>query len=303
MNNTEQGARADLNLALNDRHRAMLAAMGVRVWWGENAKPAPEPIRIATEQKINKNIATSPINESGSRHFEHKFDALPDASLPSESAATPGGSAAKGLTAAQEATQAAHLDWDGLSRAVAGCRACGLCAHRLQPVLGTGPQRARWMVIGEAPGEQEDRHGEPFVGPAGQLLDAMLDAMGLTRTQDVYIANVIKCRPPQNRNPLPEEVARCKPYLLRQIELVQPDLILALGRFAANALLQEVLPGVDRLPLGKLRGRVHRVDGRPVVVSYHPAYLLRSPSEKAKAWADLCLAMAELGHPGALAHR
>jgi DNA polymerase len=159
-----------------------------------------------------------------------------------------------------------------------------------------GNRQARWMIVGEAPGEQEDKQGLPFVGPAGQLLDAMLAAMGLTREADVYIANVIKCRPPHNRNPEPAEVAQCRPYLQRQIELVQPDLILALGRFAAQTLLAGVLPDVDKLPLGKLRGQVYRVDGRPVVVSYHPAYLLRSPAEKGKAWADLCLAMEALGH-------
>jgi DNA polymerase len=159
-----------------------------------------------------------------------------------------------------------------------------------------GNRQARWMIVGEAPGEQEDKQGLPFVGPAGQLLDAMLAAMGLTREADVYIANVIKCRPPHNRNPEPAEVAQCRPYLQRQIELVQPDLILALGRFAAQTLLAGVVPDVDKLPLGKLRGLIHRVDGRPVVVSYHPAYLLRSPAEKGKTWADLCLAMEALGH-------
>ena len=145
------------------------------------------------------------------------------------------------------------------------------------------------MIVGEAPGEQEDRQGEPFVGRAGQLLDRMLAAVGLTRSeagpaQQVYIANVLKCRPPANRNPLPQEVAQCEPFLLRQMALVQPDLIVAMGRFAVQSLLK------TSEPIGKLRGRVHEVAGIPVVVTYHPAYLLRNPADKALAWDDLCLA-------------
>ncbi len=145
------------------------------------------------------------------------------------------------------------------------------------------------MVIGEAPGEQEDLQGAPFVGAAGQLLDNMLQAMGLSRQGDgaagVYITNVLKCRPPSNRNPQPEEVAQCEPYLARQVALVQPSLILAMGRFAVQSLLQ------SQEPIGRLRGQVHRYQGVPVVVTYHPAYLLRAPADKAKAWADLCLAL------------
>lgn len=145
------------------------------------------------------------------------------------------------------------------------------------------------MVIGEAPGEQEDLKGEPFVGPAGQLLDRMLHAVGRSRTEGgergVYIANVLKCRPPANRNPQPEEVVRCEPYLRRQVALVQPKIILAMGRFAVQSLLR-----TDE-PIGRLRGRVHRYEGVPVIVTYHPAYLLRNPADKAKSWADLCLAM------------
>jgi uracil-DNA glycosylase family 4 len=151
--------------------------------------------------------------------------------------------------------------------------------------------------VGEAPGEQEDRQGEPFVGRAGQLLDRMLTAVGLSRTEadaarQVYIANVIKCRPPGNRNPLPEEVAQCEPFLIRQVQLVQPKVILAMGRFAVQSILR------SSEPIGKLRGKVHEYQGVPVVVTYHPAYLLRNPADKALAWDDLCLArelMARLG--------
>jgi DNA polymerase len=181
------------------------------------------------------------------------------------------------------------LDLDALSEQVTACTACGLCRGRKQAVFGTGARSARWMVVGEAPGEQEDRQGLPFVGRSGQLLDAMLASVGHSREQDVFIANVIKCRPPGNRNPKPEEIAACSPYLMRQIALLKPERILVLGRFAAQALL-----GTDAT-IGSLRGRVHtlKIDGReiPLVVSYHPAYLLRSPAEKARSWQDLRLAV------------
>jgi DNA polymerase len=188
----------------------------------------------------------------------------------------------------------AALDWPALRQAVAGCEACGLCRSRKNTVFGSGDTQARWLVVGEAPGEQEDLQGEPFVGPAGQLLDNMLRAVGLSRgasgAQGVYIANVLKCRPPANRNPQPEEVQQCEPYLRRQVALLQPQIILALGRFAAQTLLHATVPDVAGTPLGKLRGQVHHYAGVPVIVSYHPAYLLRTPHDKARAWSDLCLA-------------
>ena len=177
------------------------------------------------------------------------------------------------------------LGWAELEAAVAGCRACGLCESRRNTVFGVGPQRADWMVIGEAPGENEDLQGEPFVGQAGKLLDNMLRAAGLDRRRNVYIANVLKCRPPGNRNPEPQEVAQCEPFLRRQVALVQPRVILAMGRFAVQTILQ------SQEPVGRLRGRVHRYEGVPVVVTYHPAYLLRNLQDKSKAWSDLCLAM------------
>ncbi len=178
----------------------------------------------------------------------------------------------------------ATMDWPSLAQAVAGCQACGLCASRRSTVFGVGPLDARWMVVGEAPGEQEDLQGEPFVGQAGRLLDNMLAALGLDRQRSVYIANVLKCRPPGNRNPEPQEVAQCEPYLRRQVDLLRPRIILAMGRFAVQSLLQTTEP------IGRLRGRVHHYQGVPVVVTYHPAYLLRNLPDKAKAWADLCLA-------------
>lgn len=185
----------------------------------------------------------------------------------------------------QEGGDAVVSGWAGFEEEVAACTRCGLHRSRTQTVFGVGNRTAEWMVIGEAPGMDEDRLGEPFVGKAGKLLNEMLRAVGLAR-EDVFIANILKCRPPSNRDPEPAEVEACAGYLNRQIELVSPRLILAVGRIAAQNLLQ-----VDS-PVGKLRGTVHRY-GRgniPVIVTYHPAYLLRSPAQKRKAWADLCLA-------------
>ena len=175
----------------------------------------------------------------------------------------------------------ADMDWPQLKAKVAGCTDCKLRAGCTQTVFGVGDEKAQWLLVGEAPGAEEDRLGEPFVGQAGRLLDNMLAAISLSRGKNVYIANVLKCRPPGNRNPEPEEVAKCSPHLLRQIGLIQPRLILAMGRFAAQTLL-----GTDAT-IASLRGRVHRYAGVPLVVTYHPAYLLRNLPDKAKAWADL----------------
>jgi uracil-DNA glycosylase len=172
------------------------------------------------------------------------------------------------------------LDWPELRARVLSCTACGLHSGRTQAVFGVGDPQARLMIVGEAPGADEDRLGEPFVGRAGQLLTAMLRAIGLGRGQ-VYIANILKCRPPGNRDPLPEEAACCEPFLLRQVALVRPRVILAAGRVAA----QHLLKSSD--PVGRLRGQQHRLGDIPLLVTYHPAYLLRSPEEKAKAWQDL----------------
>lgn len=185
------------------------------------------------------------------------------------------------------------LDWPALRDAVAACTACKLCETRRQTVFGVGNTHAHWMIVGEAPGEQEDRQGEPFVGKSGQLLDSMLRAVSLTRGEadpahQVYIANTLKCRPPGNRNPLPDELAKCEAFLIRQVQLVQPKIILAMGAFAVQSLLRSTEP------VGKLRGRVHHYQGVPLIVTYHPAYLLRNLVDKAKAWDDLCLAVETL---------
>jgi DNA polymerase len=188
------------------------------------------------------------------------------------------------LAAPDAPLSAPATTWDTLADAVARCTACPLYATRTQGVLGVGDRNADWLVIGEAPGADEDAQGEPFVGQAGKLLDAMLAAIGLQRGDNVYITNVLKSRPPGNRNPEPAEVAACRPYLLTQIELIQPKLILALGRFAAQSLLD-----TDEA-IARLRGRVHRFQDVPLIVTYHPAYLLRNLPDKARAWEDLCLA-------------
>ena len=280
-----------MTLDLDARQRAMLAEMGVRVWWPE---VAPE-------------VAPAAISESA-----------PPVEAPSAPVVVPARVAPPPATAPVVAPVAAprsprpdgvdRMDWADLQAAVASCQACGLCQTRKRTVFGVGaaapegvaPQ-VDWMIVGEAPGENEDLQGEPFVGQAGKLLDNMLKACGLSRHGvrgaaggGVYIANVLKCRPPGNRNPQPDEVLQCEPYLQRQIELLQPKIIVAMGRFAVQSLLAEQTPEQATLPLGKLRGKVYAYRGVPVVVTYHPAYLLRSPGEKAKAWADLCLAMAHL---------
>jgi DNA polymerase len=201
-----------------------------------------------------------------------------------------------GPGSAPENAEAAHgppavptLGWEELARRVAGCESCGLCRTRQQTVFGAGLRQADWMFVGEAPGADEDREGQPFVGRAGQLLTSMIEAMGLERRK-VYIANVLKCRPPRNRDPDPVEIASCRPFLDRQIALVAPRILVALGRIAAQSLL-----ATDQ-PLSRLRGTVHSLgDGLPLIVTYHPAYLLRNPVAKRETWRDLCLALERAG--------
>jgi DNA polymerase len=180
------------------------------------------------------------------------------------------------------ASAIAAMNWDGLRTAVADCRACGLCQARRQAVLGVGDVEADWLFVGEGPGAEEDERGEPFVGQAGKLLDAMLAAIDLKRGENVYIGNAVKCRPPNNRTPEPEETATCWPFLERQIALIKPKLIVALGRPAAQTLLQ------SEVKISSSRGRLFDYRGIPVVVTYHPAYLLRNLPDKARAWEDLC---------------
>ncbi len=212
--------------------------------------------------------------------------AVPDIAAPEftgPTVAAPAVAAASEARApAPESTQAVTT-WESLRAEVLACTKCQLHAGRTQGVFGVGSREAQWLVVGEAPGAEEDRRGEPFVGRAGHLLDAMLKAIGLSRANSVYIANVLKSRPPGNRDPKPEEVAACLPFLLRQIELLRPRVMLAVGRIAAQNLL------ATDAPLGRLRGKVHRFGelNTPLIVTYHPAYLLRTPSDKRKAWEDL----------------
>lgn len=261
-----------MNLQLDARQRAMLAEMGVRVWQPESPEGGMDDAPPGPPQ--GGETVAPPAGVAVARPAAAAAVAAPSVAAPR--------------------ADIAGMDWDALEQAVAGCQACGLCQSRRNTVFGVGDRQARWLVVGEAPGEHEDLQGEPFVGQAGQLLDNMLKAIGLDRraagAPAVYIANVLKCRPPANRNPQPEEVLQCEPFLRRQVALLQPQIILALGRFAAQTLLQPTLPEVATLPLGKLRGQVHQYEGLPLIVSYHPAYLLRTPQDKAKAWADLCLA-------------
>jgi DNA polymerase len=244
------------------RRLEYLRALGVDVWVrrGEgqstNERQLPDPVEVKAQMAPSQ-MATTPTIR-------------PSAHVPVVSAGS----------------GPASMNWPALEAAVKACTLCDLHKTRTQTVFGVGDRHAQWMVIGEAPGADEDAQGEPFVGRAGQLLNSMLKAVGLKREQ-VFIANILKCRPPQNRDPTPMESSCCTPYLHRQIELVNPKLILCVGRIAAQNLLS------TDTPIGKLRGQVHRLGGaqRPVVVTYHPAYLLRSPGEKRRAWEDLILAM------------
>ena len=287
-------------MSWNERQRRMLAAMGVRLWSPAAAPAAPpaapaeaSTVAAVAEQPVEAPVARAPVPEAA--RAPAPVRATPAvAAAPREAPTDP--------VLAERAAHIATLGWGPLQDAVASCTACGLCESRRQTVFGVGHAQADWMIVGEAPGEQEDQQGEPFVGPAGQLLDQMLRAVGQSRraasgegreddqagdpARRVFIANTLKCRPPRNRNPEPDEMARCEPFLKRQVALVQPKLILLMGRFAVKQLLK------SDDAIGKLRGRVHRYEGIPVIVTYHPAYLLRNLPEKAKAWEDLCLAKA-----------
>jgi len=297
-----------------DRKLAMLREMGIRLWPSESrasdeAATGQDPVgRVLSEQPLTEVLAAASASTAGSR----RASAAPPPMLQQGGApaARPSGTGKSGVgtnesrehaasasalspesaAARPDAIEIARMDWQSLQHTVSACTACKLHQGRKQTVFGIGNPRAHWMIVGEAPGEQEDLAGQPFVGKSGQLLDNMLRAIGLTRQEapparQVYIANTVKCRPPGNRNPQPEELAKCEPFLIRQVELVQPRIILAMGRFAVQSLLR------SNEPIGRLRGRVHDYHGVPLIVTYHPAYLLRSLEEKARAWDDLCLAV------------
>ena len=290
-------------LHLDKRQRAMLAEMGVRVW-----SPMSEAVVMGApvvESLAVDTSASQPPEVVMQAHADeaHSFvaaSALVTQAIPNPTKPAP--------VLIQRPEGIDQMDWSALHNTVSGCQACSLCGSRKNTVFGVGAPAAEgqapqvdWLIVGEAPGENEDIQGEPFVGQAGKLLDNMLGAMKLSRTGarnpdggGVYIANVLKCRPPGNRNPKPEEMTQCLPYLERQVALLQPKIILAMGRFAVQALLRDTVPDVETMPLGKLRGRVYTYQNLPVVVTYHPAYVLRNLPEKAKVWADLCLALAHV---------
>lgn len=260
------------------RRRAYLEAMGIPLWRDARAD------RLDTGGK-------SGVEDAGSEAPGVEKTGVDnpgiEASAPQADSAGP----ASEPPAPDESDDAAiaTLDWEALEARVADCTRCPLHRDRTQGVFGVGNRQADWLFIGEAPGAEEDRRGEPFVGRAGQLLDSILAAAGHSR-ESVYIANIIKSRPPRNRDPEPEEVAACLPYLRRQIELIRPRIVVLVGRVSAQTLLE------TSAPVGRLRGQVHRLPGFgiPAVVTYHPAYLLRSPLEKRKVWEDFRLARRSL---------
>jgi len=246
-------------MAISERHKQYLHLMGIQPWELRHA----QPLAVEPESKP-EDMATVVVAPETAAEPAGKIENRIDIELPPQKPAV------------------ATMDWEQLRTMVLHCEQCELHRTRTQAVFGVGNQQAQWMVVGEAPGADEDRQGEPFVGRAGQLLNNMLYAIGLKREQ-VYIANVLKCRPPNNRDPKPEEVACCEAYLQRQVALIQPKLILAVGRIAAHNLLK------TDVSLGKLRQQTfyYGATQTPLIVTYHPAYLLRSPREKRKAWQDL----------------
>ncbi|MFZ1643018.1 MAG: uracil-DNA glycosylase [Candidatus Contendobacter sp.] len=282
----------------NDLRRQYLAALGVPLWLPRRP-PAEAPVAVYPPESSDHpslsregNIQDRLLSVPKMNGEEPEPLSPDDWTLPMdddrESLTRNAAAEITDLSPAAPNRRAAtigQMDWETLVTAVRECTACGLCASRTQTVFGVGDHRAEWLVIGEAPGADEDRIGEPFVGRAGKLLNPMLLTVGLKREQ-AYVANILKCRPPENRDPTPEEAAQCRPFLNRQIALIRPRLILAVGRIAAQNLL------ATDTPIGKLRGQVHRFGPAriPLVVTYHPAYLLRSPREKRKAWDDLRLA-------------
>ena len=293
-----------------ERQSGMLREFGVRVWARATTQVAPVASIAASGVSLIEapskapsrapggvpgSPATSGVDRAPARSTPPQDaprrapNGAPPVSVPVSAPVSVPVSGPRGSASPEPAGAPSSMGWAELRAAVAACTSCKLYQSRRQTVFGTGHERAHWMIVGEAPGEQEDLSGEPFVGKSGQLLDNMLRALALGRdaappSRQVYIANAVKCRPPGNRNPEPDELARCEPFLIRQVQLVQPRIILAMGRVAAHSLLRSAEP------IGKLRGSVHRYEDIPLVVTYHPAYLLRNPQDKAKAWQDLCLA-------------
>jgi len=254
-----------------DRNEAMLRELHLHPQWKRRNLSKPvvdEQVAIRHAQSVKLPVAplVSPVHTPS---VQQEVEVRDTPALPTEG----------------RISELAKLNWSELKQQVRDCSECKLRADCTRTVFGKGDEKADWLFVGEGPGADEDALGEPFVGQAGKLLDNMLMAIKLKRGQNAYIANIVKCRPPNNRNPNLSEIATCMPYLKRQIQLIQPKLIIALGKVASNALLEK------NATLLSLRGKLHDYNGIPLIVTYHPAYLLRSPSEKAKTWQDLCLAV------------
>ena len=305
-----------MSLDLDTRQRAMLQEMGIHVWLPETVADSPAvpdvvalaavpsaPLRSASPPvPLAPPLAPVPVTPLSASAIESiavdainmRAGALKPVKLPRPE---PLSASAAGLVEG-----IATMDWNALTEAVAACQACELCTGRSAPVFGgadaQAPRRADWLVVGEPPDDLDERVGTPLAEQAGQLLDNMLKAVGVSRRNagsaelGAYVTNVVKCRPALMRNPTPHELAVCEHWLRREVALVQPKVILAMGRFAAQTLLHGSLPEGSKLPFGKLRGQLYHYQGIPVVVTYHPSYLLRNPLEKARAWTDLCLALA-----------
>ena len=282
-----------MSLDLDQRQRAMLEEMHVRVWW-----PKPRTAGIAVDAKPIPVRPEPPVPTSveglAGNHWPSLNQVVPNPSVPKRPPA--GNTPVADRAPVRPTAELDTLDWPELAGTIAVCTACKLCAGRKAPVFTAEatPRQADWLVVGEPPDEQEERAGTAFAGQAGQLLDNMLRAVQLTRdgtgSAGARVTNIVKCRTTPVRNPQADELAICAAYLRREIALVQPRVILAMGRFAALSLLAESSPELARLPFGKLRGQVHRYHGVPVVVTHHPSRLLRAQEDKANAWADLCLA-------------
>lgn len=266
-----------------DRNEAILRELNLYPLWQRRGQPVP--VEAAAVEAARSPADTTPSYSMEASKVEHMVAG--DAVASEERAAEVAVPMAAGGQSRE--LRIGQLDWPQLKAMVRDCTACKLRAGCTQTVCGVGDERADWLFVGEGPGEDEDAQGEPFVGQAGKLLDNMLMAIKLKRGSNVYIANIVKCRPPENRTPHADEISTCLPYLQRQIALIQPKVIVALGKTAATALLQ-----TGDAALGSLRGTLHDYHGIPLIVTYHPAYLLRSPLEKAKAWQDLCLAVQTL---------
>lgn len=268
-------------LSLDKRQRAILQEIGIRLPWQTVASIDPPAQKESVEKNKTTHLSRPTVAPTVLNVAQKVGGGSHEPAIAQESLDS--------ALAQQRERTIAQLSWEDLAREAGNCQACALCKSRKKVVFSAGESTAKWMIIGEAPGEQEDKQGLPFVGPAGQLLDRMLAHVSLSRKPDdqlepVYIANVLKCRPPHNRNPEGEEIRMCEPFLKRQIELIQPKVLLLLGRFAVHSLLQ------TSEAIGRLRGQVHDYKQIPTIVTYHPAYLLRNPIDKRKTWEDLCLA-------------